>query len=99
MAIRKPQRGTEEERCYKWWWGGSIWGERGNPVPDEASWTKMNTMYDLHKSRGHSETKIHELVHREPSVYLGYGMVQLHQWVNLQMHPEERAVRNAELRS
>jgi hypothetical protein len=59
----------------------------------------MNMMYDLHKRRGHSEAEIHELARREPTIYLGYGMAQLHQWVALQKNPGERAARNAKLRS
>jgi hypothetical protein len=96
MSIRKPKRGSEEERVYRWWWGGSL---SGSPKPDETTWLLMNTTYDFHKSKGHSEAQIHELAYIEPGKYLGYGMAQLEQWVAIQKNPQERVAKNAELHS
>ena len=96
MSIRKPRRGSEEERVYRWWWGGSLFG---SPKPDETTWLLMNTTYDFHKNERHSEARIHELAHEEPGKYLGFGMAQLEQWVAVQKNPQERGAKNAELRS
>jgi hypothetical protein len=96
MSIRKPRRGSEEERVYRWWWGGSL---LGSPKPDETTWLLINTTYDFHKMKRHSEAEIHELARIEPGKYLGYGMAQLEQWVAVQKNPQEREAQNAELRA
>ena len=95
MGIRKPARGTEEERVYNWWWGGSIWDE---PKPDEVTWSVMNAAYDAHQERGDSEAAIYELAAREPNRFIGNGMLRRAQGSALQRNPGERAAKNAALR-
>lgn len=98
MTTRRPASGTTEERIYKWWWGGSLHGESGRPVPDETAWLEMNIVYDMHQSMGHSEAEIHELGKRHRDIYYGYGVVQLRQWVAMMKAPGKRKVENRELR-
>jgi len=96
MAIRKPARGTEEERVYNWWWGGSIWED---PTPDEVTWSVMNVAFEAHKERGDSEATVYSLATQEPNRFIGHGMLRLAQWKALQKTPGERTEKNAALQS
>jgi hypothetical protein len=94
MAIRQPTQGTEEERVCNWWWGGSI---RGDPRPDEVTWSVMNTAFDTLKSTGNTEEMIYRLPDIDPNRFIGHGMLRVAQWDALRKNPAERAAKNAAL--
>jgi hypothetical protein len=72
MATRKPAQGTEEERIYNWWWGGSI---RGDGNPDEVTYSVMNAAYDALKGNGNTEEMIYELPKIDPNRFISHGML------------------------
>jgi hypothetical protein len=96
MPIHKPEKGTEEEKVYNWWWGGSIWED---PKPDEVTYSVMNEAYDLHKKYGDSEEKIKTLPETNPRKFISHGMLRYAQWDALRKNPAEREAKNAELRN
>ena len=97
MPIRKPERRTEEERVYNFWWGGSIWDD---PKPDEVSHYHMNRIYDAFKKHGFSEEMIYTLPDTDPDAHpIRRGGFRVVQYNSLRMNPVWREGRNAELRN
>lgn len=96
LKFRKPEKDTEEERVYNWWWPGSIWGD---PKPDEFTYSLMNMTYDAYKKRGISEERIYKLPETEPNHCFHHGELRQIQGESLRKRPAQREAKNAELRN
>ena len=98
MAIRKPARGTEEERVYDFWWGGSIWHK---PEPDEVTYLVMNRAYDHYKNLGFSEEMIFHVPNIDPvkrRITSYHGFLRERQLHERYSNPAMRQAENAALR-